>query len=77
MGNEPGSFSSDGKLLNHNLWRDSSKFYQNAPADYYAKFWHDNGINGKAYGFPYDDVGGYSTYISHSDPQYLLISIGW
>ena len=29
------------------------------------------------YGFPYDDVGGYSSYISHANPQYLLVAIGW
>ncbi|WP_157467284.1 hypothetical protein [Edaphobacter aggregans] len=26
---------------------------------------------------PYDDVGGYSTYISHTNPQYMLVAIGW
>jgi len=41
------------------------------------KFWHDKGLDGKAYGFPYDDVGGYSTYISHKNPQYMLVAIGW
>ena len=42
-----------------------------------AKFWHDNSIDGKAYGFPYDDVGGYSTFIARDDPQYVLVAIGW
>ncbi|HEY2792931.1 MAG TPA: discoidin domain-containing protein [Micromonosporaceae bacterium] len=54
-----------------------SNFYLSAPANYYAKFWHDNGINGLAYGFPYDDVAGQSSFISHSDPQYLEVAIGW
>jgi hypothetical protein len=44
---------------------------------YYAKFWHDNAYDGKAYGFPYDDVGGYSSYISHANPQYMLVAVGW
>src|SRR5262249_50042142 len=73
----PGTFTSDGKLISSSMWADSSKFYLAAPANYYAKFWHDNAINGKAYGFPYDDVGGYSSYISHDNPQYLLVAIGW
>lgn len=77
VGSEAGSFSADGKLLNQNLWKDSSTFYKAAPADYYAKFWHDHGIGGKAYGFPYDDVGGYSTYISHTNPRYMLVAVGW
>ncbi len=59
------------------LWKDSSTFYKAPPANYYAKFWHTHGIDGKAYGFPYDDVGSYSSYISHKDPQYLVIAIGW
>jgi hypothetical protein len=77
VGNVAGTFSASGKLLNNNLWTNSSTFYQAAPANYYAKFWHDHGLAGKAYGFPYDDVGGYSTYISHENPQYLEIAIGW
>ncbi|NUR27616.1 MAG: coagulation factor 5/8 type domain-containing protein [Catenulispora sp.] len=56
---------------------DPSQYYLAAPANYYAKFWHDNAINGLAYGFPYDDVDGQSTYISHGAPQYLLIAVGW
>jgi hypothetical protein len=59
------------------MWSNSQNFYQAAPANFYAKFWHDHGRRGKAYGFPYDDVGGYSTYISHSNPQYMLVAIGW
>jgi hypothetical protein len=56
---------------------DPSQYYLAAPANYYAKFWHDNAINGLAYGFPYDDVDGQSSYISHANPQYLLIAVGW
>jgi hypothetical protein len=57
--------------------QDPSQYYLAAPANYYAKFWHDNAINGLAYGFPYDDVDGQSSYISHANPQYLLVAVGW
>ncbi|HEY4239562.1 MAG TPA: beta-1,3-glucanase family protein [Kofleriaceae bacterium] len=77
VGATAGTFNADGSLANHDLWADASTFYPAAPADYYARFWHEHGIDGKAYGFPYDDVGGYSTYVSHSDPQYMLVAIGW
>jgi hypothetical protein len=77
VGSAAGSFGADGKLMNKNLWADATTFYGSAPADYYAKFWHDHAQGGKAYGFPYDDVGGYSSYISHQNPQYLLVAIGW
>jgi trimeric autotransporter adhesin len=73
----PGTFSPSGQLARPSIWSKSSKFYRSAPADYYAQFWHANAIDGKAYGFPYDDVGGYSSYISHSNPQYMLVAIGW
>ncbi|MFK0018788.1 beta-1,3-glucanase family protein [Streptomyces sp. NPDC090798] len=56
---------------------DPSQYYKAAPANYYAKFWHDNAINHLAYGFPYDDVAGQSSFISHSNPQWLLVAVGW
>src|SRR5262249_44863575 len=76
-GSAPGTFSPDGKLLNTALWSNEATFYTAAPADYYARFWHTHGRNHKAYGFPYDDVGGWSSYISHGNPQYLLVAVGW
>ncbi|MEU6519768.1 beta-1,3-glucanase family protein [Streptomyces sp. NPDC046978] len=56
---------------------DPAQFYKAAPANYYAKFWHDNAINHLAYGFPYDDVAGQSSFISHANPQWLLVAVGW
>jgi hypothetical protein len=77
VGATAGTFSPAGKLMDNTLWANSGSFYTAAPADYYARFWHEHGLNGKAYGFPYDDVGGYSSYISHNAPQYLEVAIGW
>jgi hypothetical protein len=59
------------------LWSDAATFYTQAPAHYYAAFFHSRALRGKAYGFPYDDVGSYSSYVSHHDPTYLLIAVGW
>ena len=56
---------------------DPTQYYKSAPANYYAKFWHDNSVDNLAYGFPYDDDAGQSTYISHSNPQYLQVAVGW
>jgi hypothetical protein len=77
VGATAGTFDANGKLLDNMLWSDSSTFYQSAPADYYARFWHERSLDGKAYGFPYDDVGGYSSYISHKNPEYMMVAIGW
>ncbi|MYW46683.1 beta-1,3-glucanase family protein [Streptomyces sp. SID161] len=56
---------------------DPAQYYKAAPANYYARFWHDNALNHLAYGFPYDDVAGQSSFISHGDPQWLLVAVGW
>jgi hypothetical protein len=77
VGAVAGTFAASGKLMNQKLWADSTTFYTAAPADYYAAFWHAHALGKKAYGFPYDDVGGYSSFISHSKPQYMLVAIGW
>jgi hypothetical protein len=77
VGATPGTFDPTGKLLDKNLWSSADDFYAQAPADYYAAFFHARALRGKAYGFPYDDVGGYSSYISHQNPQYLLVAVGW
>lgn len=56
---------------------DPSQYYLAAPANYYAKFWHQHSINHLAYGFPYDDVDGQSSYISYANPQWLEVAVGW
>ncbi|MGQ4516910.1 beta-1,3-glucanase family protein [Streptomyces sp. DW26H14] len=56
---------------------DPTKFYTAGPANYYAKFWHDHAINSLAYGFPYDDVAGQSSYISHGNAQWLEVAVGY
>jgi hypothetical protein len=52
-------------------------FYLAAPANYYAQFWHRNAINGFEYGFPYDDYAGQSADISVTNPQYMVVAVGW
>jgi F5/8 type C domain/Beta-1,3-glucanase len=54
-----------------------SNFYLTAPANYYAQFWHQNAINNVQYGFPYDDDAGQSSDISVSNPQYMVVAVGW
>ncbi|PYC76375.1 coagulation factor 5/8 type domain-containing protein [Streptomyces tateyamensis] len=63
--------------LPQSQWSDPSQYYKAAPANYYAKFWHDHAINGLAYGFPYDDYAGQSSYISHANPQWLEVAVGY
>ncbi|WP_346777350.1 glycoside hydrolase family 64 protein [Streptomyces sp. HNM0575] len=58
-------------------WSDPSKYYKDGPANYYAKFWHDHGIKNLAYGFPYDDFAGQSSFVSHNDPEWLAVAVGY
>lgn len=58
-------------------WNNVSSYYQAAPANYYAKFWHDHSIDGLAYGFCYDDVNGQASYLEVGDPKGLIIRVGW
>ncbi|WP_333771516.1 discoidin domain-containing protein [Streptomyces sp. IBSBF 2435] len=58
--------------------QDPTKFYTGGdPANWYAKFWHDHGINHLAYGFPYDDVAGQAAYASQQNPQWMEVAVGW
>jgi hypothetical protein len=80
LANNPGMCSALNRhvaQLPQSQWSDPSLYYQAAPANYYAKFWHDHAINHLAYGFPYDDYAGQSSFISHGNPQYLLVAVGW
>jgi len=58
-------------------WKDKSLYYKEAPANFYAKFWHDHSFDGKAYGFAYDDAEGQAAYASHGGPEYLIVAVGW
>ena len=58
-------------------WSNSATYYQSAPSNYYAKFWHDHSIDGLAYGFAYDDVRSKSTLLEHPNPRGMIVTIGW
>ncbi len=75
----PGTFNANGTLVNSNFWSTiaPSTFYSTGSANYYAQFWHTHGIGGFAYGFPYDDVGGYSSDIGCTSPQRMIVAVGW
>jgi len=53
-----------------------SAYYQTAPYDYYAKFWHQHSLGGKAYGFCYDDVNNQSSSLTCTSPRGIILTIG-
>jgi trimeric autotransporter adhesin len=73
----PGTFNPNGTLISESMWSNPNLFYQTAPASYYAQWFHANAINGQQYAFPYDDAGGYSSDVGCSNPQTLVVAIGW
>jgi hypothetical protein len=77
VGGVAGSFNPDGTLKNQALWGNPNTFYLTAPSSYYAKFLHANAINAQQYAFPFDDAGGYSSDVSCTNPQTLIVAIGW
>ena len=52
-------------------------YYQNAPCNYYAAFWHSVAVNGLQYGFAYDDDNGQSSDFNSTDAQYVQVAIGF
>lgn len=42
---------------------DPGGFYRGDPVHAYCKAMHDNTVDGKAYGFAFDDVGGFASYV--------------
>jgi hypothetical protein len=80
LGSEPamsGALHRHVAHLPRDQWEIPELFYQEAPCNYYAAFWHSRSIDNKCYGFPYDDAANQSTYISHSDPEWMLVAIGF
>ncbi len=64
--NDPTGIYSNGNPIAP--WGDVSSYYQvddvnKGVFNFYAKFWHDYGVYGKAYGFCYDDVWEQSTLL--------------
>jgi hypothetical protein len=63
---------------NSSTWLIPSQYYiGGAPADYFSKFFHGHSINGRAYGFAYDDVNDQSSTLSCASPRGVILNIIW
>jgi hypothetical protein len=54
---------------------DPAGFYQQATTNHYARILHANSANGRAYGFPFDDVAGFASYIQDTAPSSLTLEL--
>jgi len=50
----------------------AADFYQNNPTNVYAKVIHANMADGKAYAFPFDDVGNFESLVNDGDPLVVI-----
>jgi len=46
-------------------------------SNWFSKFWHEHSIGKLAYGFAYDDVGGFSPSLHTNAPTTVTYTIGW
>jgi hypothetical protein len=53
----------------------AASFYQTAPTNYYSKAIHDNMVDGRAYGFPFDDVAGFASYVQDGAPTSCTLTL--
>lgn len=53
----------------------ASEFYTRAITDHYSKIMHANMVDGRAYGFAFDDVGGFESLVHDGDPRSARITL--
>ena len=58
-------------------WYTPSQYYKNSVANFYAGFFHEHSVLGKAYGFCYDDVNDQSTLLQYDKADALVIDLKW
>jgi hypothetical protein len=54
---------------------DAGQFYTRPVTDFYAKAMHANMVDGRAYGFAFDDVGGFESLVHDGNPTSAGITI--
>jgi Beta-1,3-glucanase len=57
-------------------WHNPAAFYKTEPCNWYARFFHEHGIDHKAYGFCYDDVGDQAAFFSGKGRE-VVITLYW
>ncbi|KAA2250748.1 glycosyl hydrolase [Solihabitans fulvus] len=54
---------------------DPAQFYLPAVTNHYSAAIHRNTVDGKAYGFPFDDVGGAASYVQDTEPTGITLTL--
>ncbi len=53
-----------------------AQFYVNSIANHYARVLHENHTDGKAYGFAFDDVANFASYVQDGSPTAVTLTLG-
>jgi len=54
---------------------DAGTYYRRAVTNHYARVMHENTVDGKAYGFAFDDVAEHAPYVSDPAPTRLTLTL--
>ncbi|GAA4056213.1 beta-1,3-glucanase family protein [Actinomadura miaoliensis] len=54
---------------------DPAEFYRGSLTNHYSRIIHANMVDGKAYGFPFDDVGNFESLVHDGDPRSASITL--
>ncbi|MEV0057874.1 glycoside hydrolase family 64 protein [Saccharopolyspora shandongensis] len=54
---------------------DPAAFYQHQVTNHFAKVMHANTEDGKAYGFAFDDVAGFASYVQDGAPKSITVTL--
>jgi len=57
-------------------WRKPEAFYRAEPCNWYAKFFHEQSLGQKAYGFCYDDVAEQAAFFSGKGKE-VIVTLRW
>lgn len=54
---------------------DTASFYRDRTSNHFAEAMHVNSADGKAYGFPFDDVASFASYVQDGAPTSFTVSL--
>jgi hypothetical protein len=54
---------------------DPGAYYRREPTNHYSRIMHENTVDGKAYGFAFDDVCEHASYIEDPSPTSITVTI--
>ncbi|APU19212.1 glycoside hydrolase family 64 protein [Actinoalloteichus sp. GBA129-24] len=54
---------------------DASSFYRTPVSNHYSRVLHENAVDGRSYGFPFDDVAEFASYVQDHAPTGITVTL--